>query len=276
MNELRNHAKWSEKRSASMLNHALSTLGNWSAKHVGDQEALDIHLYRGSDLVGMAEVKTDIDPKFAAASDALLKYDAFKVELPLGYGRWSITFGNSAKIKAIQTNAFELLELVKEAGLEMVSPQDLWEDQHSELLGKFETLGITSVLHQDGGFGDYLLLLHEPWGGQVPNSCPPLQSWVDSLISAHESKQSLEILSAMNDLHQRHLVICIASKTPTEIRLYSQYHAREIPDEILALPEWLTDLWVIIPRDFQTCDIAWRYSSDGYWELFAFESFLKF
>jgi hypothetical protein len=247
-----------------------------SARHVGEDEALDIHVFRGDQVIGMGEVKSDVDPSVASAREAQAKYDAYVIDLPPDTGEWSVTLRYEANMKDLGEQVGAVICVASELGFTFVSPEQLWQDEHAVLLKRIQQLAIANFWRQEGSSYNRAIVFHEPWGGLVPDVCPDLQEWISGVLSSFASKQSLEILSSSLDLEQRHFVICIDSKSPVEIQLYAMHHALKYPSQKLELPAWVTDLWVVLPRAFQPGDIAWRYSSSGNWDLFASDGFLEF
>jgi hypothetical protein len=276
MREAPNLSRWNERRAATILNHHLYAACGLEAKHVGDDEDLDIHIYRGDQLIGMGEVKTDTDPQLAAGSNALFRDENYILGLPSNFGDWGVSFKRSANIKKLREGVVDVIALANKHGLRFVDPEHLWHESHQELLTYLKKLGITYLWHQEVSTSDQAMFIQEPYGGQVPDDCPNLQPWITGQISTYQSKQSMQILASANDLELRQFIIFIDSKTPLPIKLYAMHHAMTLPAEKLPLPIWLTDLWVVLPRAFQDCDVAWRYSVQGDWELFVSEGFLDF
>ncbi len=276
MMETERISRWNELRSAAIIDRYLGLQKGQKARHVGSAELLDIHVFRGDQLIGMGEVKSDIDCQIAASADAQSKHDAYVVDLPKGSGQWGVSFRPAANLKNLKVGLSEVIKIAKELGLTFVAPEQLWHESHITFRTLIERLGIAHFWNEPGSLLDRALLLREPWGGLVPNQCPPLQNWVSEILMSYKSRKSIEILGGAVELEQRHFVICIESNSPLPIRLYLQNHALELPIETLELPSWITDLWIIVPRGFQERDIAWRYSSVDSWELFTTEGFLDF
>ena len=269
MKKLDSISRWNERRAASILNVFLSAQDDLTAKHAGESQDLDIRVYRGEQLIGMGEVKTDVDPEVAASKEALVKRGSSLLDLPPNSGEWGLTFKPSANVKRLKENVTDLIALANQFNLTFLSPESLWDESHSELGTKLEVLNISHAWRYEESTRDRVMLTQEPWGGLVPDECPSLQTWIDDVLSNHESKESMKILSSAEDLEQRHVVICIDSNSPVNIQLYAMHHALGLPSGVLKLPSWVTDLWILLPRTFQESDVAWRYSQNGGWSLFA-------
>lgn len=267
-------SRWNELRSAAIIDHYLGLQNGQKARHVGLAEDLDIHVFRGDQLIGMGEVKSDIDCQIASSADAQSKHDAYVVDLPEGAGQWGVSFRPSANMKNLKGALVEVIGLAQRLGLSFIAPEQLWQESHIAFRNLIERLGIAHFWNEPGSLSDRALLIREPWGGLVPDQCPLLQNWISEILSSYKSRKSIDVLSSAGELEQRHFVICVESKTPVPIRLYLLHHALELPMETLELPCWMTDLWIIPPRGFQDRDIAWRYSSVDGWELFKTEGFL--
>ena len=269
-------SRWNELRAAAILHNLLSLEDALSAEHTGDTEDLDIRVFRDDLLIGVGEVKTDVDPNTAASRDALSKHGATTVALPLNSGQWGLSFRHSANVKRLQKSVGAVVALTIQHGFEFVSPESLWDEIHAELRTSLEKLGIAYLWRQEGSLNDQVILLQEPVGGLVPDECPPLQGLIDEVLSNHETKRSFEILSSALELDQRHLIICLDSNSPVAVQLYSMHHAVDLPTEKVSIPSWVTDLWIILPRAFQEGDVAWRFSRSKGWGLFAPGRFLDF
>ncbi len=244
--------------------------------HVGSDHDLDFLVFLGDRLIGMGEVKSDIDPQIAASSDAQAQHDAYLLELPKGSGQWGVSFTSAANFKSLKSELPEAIALAKQHELTFVAPEQLWHEDHEKLREIMQRLGLAHFWLEPGSSLDRALLVREPWGGLVPDHCPSLQNWITETLLNYQARKSIAILNSSDGLEQRHFVICIESNSPLPIRLYALHHALEVPMESLELPSWITDLWIILPRGFQNCDIAWRYSSNGHWGLFASDGFLEF
>lgn len=276
MNKDQSISRWNERRAAAIFNRYFDQQDNICAKHAGDIEELDILIFRGGQVIGIGEVKSDVDPEVASAREAQAEHDAYVIDLPPNTGEWGVALRYGANMKALGERLGAVISLASELGFTFVSPEQLWQDEHADLLKKIRQLAIANFWRQEGSSYNRAIVFHEPWGGLVPDVCPDLQEWISGVLSSFASKQSLEILSSSLDLEQRHFVICIDSKSPVEIQLYAMHHALKYPSQKLELPAWVTDLWVVLPRAFQPGDIAWRYSSSGNWDLFASNGFLEF
>jgi hypothetical protein len=276
VNEKESPSRWNERRAVALMNISFSDHPELKAEHRGESNDVDFHIFRGLELVGKGEVKTDIDPRIAASRDALVKFQASIIDSPENSGDWAICFSPISNIKILKQELKKVIALAGELGLTFLSPESLWDDNHLQAKVLLKRLGIAYMWREEFSQYDRVFLIQQPWGGQIPDNCPPLQNWVDEILSTHRSKQSISMLGGHQDLEQKHLVFCIDSNSPIPIQLYVMHHGLDLPSEKVVIPSWVTHLWVILPRQFQERDIAWRYSPKDGWVLIAADGFLEF
>lgn len=268
-------SRWNELRAAAILNLFLSQENGLTVRHAGEFEEVDIHVFRGDQLIGMGEVKTDVDSQTAASRAAIAKHGAATFSLPKNSGQWVMSFRHSANVKKLQQGVAEIVALANRHGFTFVSPERLWGEHYGELRTSLEKYGIAYLWLQESSLEDRVILLQEPVSGLVPDECPNLQSLIDNVLSKHDAKRSLEILKSDLSLEQRHIIICLDSNSPVDVTLYAIHHALGLPLESVSLPAWVTDLWIVLPRLFQEGDVAWKFSPSKGWTLFAPGKFIE-
>ncbi len=267
----RNISRRNELRTVAIFNSYLDNQKGMTATHAGENEGVDILIYRGEKLVGMGEVKSDIDPRVTSATSAQAKRGAYFIKLPRSLGSWTLTLRYEANLKSLMREIGDVVTLTVQHGFSHVSRDQLWREEHAEILRKFQKLGISNLWRDGNSSDNRAIVIYEPWGGLIPDECPDLQEWINGVLTRFRARKSLEILRSAENLEQKHFVICIDSYSPIELRLYVMHHATGIPTQRLTLPAWVTDLWIVLPSEFQDCNYAWKYKTDHTWELIASE-----
>ncbi len=256
-----------EKNAASIVDAYHSYLGTGEVHWVGETQLHDFTVAHDGFVKGAGEVKADIDPRFMRFYRALHKGDLSQIALSKGLGHWGCVLSLDSNLMRVEKELPALIGELASRGMLTFDTEQNWHEDVQTLRASAQRIGLRNTWFHGPSEHSNALIMLEPWGGLVPEQCPPLQGWVDLMIGTHKNKASFSGLLGNEQLIERHLFFWVESASPLELRQFVLYHANRLPSEELSLPIGVTHFWVGITRAFQTGDFAWLFEPESGWSL---------
>jgi len=252
-----------EQLAAEIVNGYMAGFGgncNW----IPGNQPHDFRVEQAGSLIGLGEVKSDINQDLRKFHDALEKNRKF--ESP-GVGPWLIFVNPKANVKRVRDNADELVQELTRLGLDRFLPHLSYSDSEHDLRDLALKFGVSQMQLITGDEKGWIYLTEATEVNLLIDKCPPVTDWVTSMIDNSQNKAEVKTL-AKSDVRQRHLFLFIHHNSPIELQLYSQNTHHGVPPDSPNLPDWITHLWIGAGYVFAGKRLIWLFTREHGWQSF--------
>jgi hypothetical protein len=236
------------------------TLCSWIPR---DQKH-DFRIEKNGVLLGLGEVKADINEKHRSFQDAIQKNHKFPSNDKLS--SWVIFVNPKNNIALVRAHADLLVHEINRLKINRFANHLSFRQEEAILLYLSNKLGVSQIYRLNGTEVGWIRLSESPEVHLLPEKCPPVRDWISSVIKRFETKEEVRIL-AQADIPEKHFFIWLHNNSPLELQLYSQNFNHDVPSDIPDLPDWLTHLWVGAGYVFGDKRLIWLFTREGGWQL---------
>jgi hypothetical protein len=241
--------------------------------HQKGLQILDEGLTNGPDLVfmdgdlllGLGDVKGDFDGDLEAQRSAFDKLGSHSIKLEEGLGLWIATISAKSRVEQLRAHLPDFIRELAANGVQSLSPYANWHYGLDDLAHRAKALGISS-LHGESGPGDMVHFATGQIDGFISGAGAFVEEWLRSIIALQGQKTAVLEVSK-SGLPHKHLFVWIAENTSSPIRLSATWHPEIPPLDVPELPDWITHLWVGIPRGFSPNQFLWLYQPSLGWSV---------
>jgi hypothetical protein len=252
-----------EQLAAEIVDRYISSYGG-NCKWIPRNEPHDFRVEQAGSLIGLGEVKSDINQDLRKFHDALEKNRKFQSP---GVGPWLIFVNPKANVKRVRDNADTLVQELTRLGLNRFLPNLSCSDTEQDLRDLALKFGVGQLQVIAGDEKGWIYLAEAPEVNLLIDKCPPVADWVTSMIDNSQNKAEVKTL-AKSDVRQRHFFLFIHHNSPIELQLYSQNYDHGVPPDSPALPDWITHLWISSGYVFAGKRIIWLFTREHGWQSF--------
>lgn len=214
--------------------------------------------------IGHGEVKVDFDETEQRQWAALLKLQVHQtIQLAEKSGGWWASIVPQASVKALTRELPGLIEWM--LGNDVVGYDCSNSSMKREVSIALQQLGVENLQHVGANEEDRCILFPNSPAGLIPVDANVALPWIRRCFADPRFANSWMRLAAA-DAVEKHAFIWIASGAPQELELRIAFHPEEPPSLVPEIPDWLTHLWLGIPRSFSSDQWTWLFRPQSGWE----------
>ena len=237
------------------------TLCSWIPR---DQKH-DFRIEKKGVLLGLGEVKADINEEHRKFQDAIQKNHKFPSTNKLS--SWVIFVNPGNSVSLVREHADLLVDEMNRQKLNRFANHLSFREEEAILLYLSNKLGVSQIYRLNGTDLGWIRLSESPEVHLLPEKCPPIKDWVNSVIERYKTRHEVRALTEAV-VPEKHFFIWLHNNSPLELQLYSQNFNHEVPPDHPDLPSWLSHLWVGAGYVFGDKRLIWLFTREFGWQLF--------
>lgn len=229
----------------------------------------DFRIERNGVVLGLGEVKADIGEEHRKFQDAIQKHHKFPSTHKLS--SWVIFVNSGNNVAIVREHADLLVDEMNRLKLHRFANHLSFREEEATLLYLSNKLGVSQIYRLDETDLGWIRLSESPEVHLLPEKCPPIKDWVNSVIERFKNREEVQALADAL-VPEKHFFIWMHSNSPLELLLYSQNFNHEVPPDMPDLPDWLTHLWIGSGYVFGDKRLIWLFTREVGWQLFPLEN----
>lgn len=231
----------------------------------GSGDGVDIEIRSSDHLVGLGEVKADLDPQRQGLLAEMRKRKLYLVVLPPGSGSWTVKLLPGAKIRDLRGTLSSIICELNSHQQTELTVNECGDDEHLKVENPLQRAGIEFQLKGDGSRDSAFIQL-PGLGGPSPEGGPSIRSWLGTVFESHRGKLSLRNLEEA-DVSEKHFFVWIGDNSPVELQMIALFHPESPPLDEPNLPDWITHIWVGIPGSSNEDQFLWHHTKTQGWRV---------
>jgi hypothetical protein len=191
--------------------------------------------------VGIGEVSWNTDPVIQEMWSLTVRQENHQqIELPAGYGTWSLGLAPGAKIGRLHRDLHLLVARLNSEGVSRFEIYGYWP--RTAVADLARKLGIIYISRVEGADQPLAIFFMPHSGGAVPTDADGIVEWTDSVLGAPQyADVTQKLLDRSAD--ERHVFLMNGSATPFGVQELLWRVKSALPTRTPAAPAGITHVW---------------------------------